>query len=228
MSQMTTEDRCRGVLISLMVAPQRAGRLVSYCGCSIQQSWNLAVIRRKVQVVEHNAMFRLSTTTVVQLASTAVIAMLVGCFVGFTGFYHIHSYDQAFTKYIHNPTPENDAAFRAEGRKVQRLRYIDSLKTALLFFFLCTIVYNAIRRKGRLACVSLLAACLTFLAYVGVPSFPLDHRCCAYWGPGAEGGVSESSVQVFALSAGFFALLLLLISLAWGYRRKLPLRRTAG
>jgi hypothetical protein len=169
-------------------------------------------------------MFRLSKTTVVQLASTAVIAMLVGCFVGFTSFYHIYSYDHAFTKYIHNPTPENDAAFRAEGRKIQRLRYIDSLKAALLCFFVCNVIYNATRRKGRLACVSLLAASLTFLAYVGVPSFPLDRRCCAYWGPGAEGGISESSVQVFALSACFFALVLVLLSLACGYRRKLPLR----
>ena len=47
MSQTTIEDRCRGVLISLTVAPQRARQLVSYWAISNNRG-PLPVIQRKV------------------------------------------------------------------------------------------------------------------------------------------------------------------------------------
>ena len=161
--------------------------------------------------------------TVTQLIITGLISLMFGGFVGATSFYHIRSFDQAFFKYEHNRTSENEAALNLEREKLQHMRNVDSLKAALLFFFLSNCVYSLLRRKARLATLSLLFACSTFLAYVGLPSMPIDRRCCAYWGLGFDEGVSESAVQIFGISVWLISATLFLLSLVIHHRRGLRL-----
>src|SRR5579864_7511661 len=110
-----------------------------------------------------------SKPLLIQLAITGVLALTFGWFVGRTAFYHIQSADQAFMKYVNNRTPENEAALNVERDKIQHMRDVDSLKAALLVFFVISVVHSLYRRKARLAAVSLLAACSTLLVYVGLP-----------------------------------------------------------
>lgn len=163
--------------------------------------------------------WRLPKASLTQLAITGVVAVAFGLFVGVTAFYHFRSYDQAFSKYIHDRTAENKAALNVEGGKIQHLRNVLSFKTALLSFFVLNAGYSLFRRKGRLAAVGLLAASSTILAYVGIPSFPIDWRCCAFWGPGFDDGVSQAAVQITAICVWIATTALLVFSFVYHRRQ---------
>lgn len=115
-----------------------------------------------------------SKPVVLQLAITCVIALVLGFFVGFTAFYHIHSFDRALMNYVHNPTPETKSALRVEQAKITHMRVIDSLEGAFLFFFVANFIFSLNARRKRLASLSLLAAFSTLVVYVGIPSFPVN------------------------------------------------------
>lgn len=166
---------------------------------------------------------RVPKSLLVQVIVTGVIAFAFGWFFGATSFYHIRSFDQAFTEYIRNRTPENEVLLNLERVRLQHMREADSLKAALLFFFFSNFVYSLLRKKARLAALSLLAACSAFVAVLGLPSIPIDWRCCAYWGPGFENGVSKTAVQASAISAWLMSAALFLLSLVIHHRRKLRL-----
>ena len=134
-----------------------------------------------------------------QVVVTGILAFAFGLLFGATSFYHIQSFDKAFTNYTRNRTPENEAALKVESEKLQHRRNVDSLEAGLLFFCLSNFLHSLLRRKLRLAALCLLFASSAIVAYFGVPSFPLDWQCCSYWGPGFGDGVSKAVVQISAL-----------------------------
>ena len=167
-----------------------------------------------------------SKSVVEQLAVSTVLAVVLGWVLGAGGSYHIHSFDQAFFRYEHDRTPVNEAALRLEEQKLQHLRNMHFLKAIPLVFFLTNCIYSALMRRARLAALGLLATCATFLAYVGIPSFPIDRRCCSVWINGI--GMNESAIQLFALCASLGALALLAFALIWHHLRTKQMVGSAG
>lgn len=165
---------------------------------------------------------RIQTPSLAQVITTGFLAIAFGLFFGATSSYHIRSFDKVFSAYIHNRTPENEALLNAEREKLQHTRNVGSIKAALLFFFISNFVYSSLRRRFRLAALSLLAACTAFLAYVGLPSIPIDWGCCAYWGPGFDNGVSKAAVQVSAVSVWVVSATLFVLSLFFRRRTQTP------
>ena len=86
---------------------------------------------------------------VVQLAVTAILAAMVGWFAGATSLPHSRSFNRAFMNYIHDRTPENEAALHVERGKLRRIRDIAALTAAVLFFVLCNFVWWLRAKYGR-------------------------------------------------------------------------------
>jgi hypothetical protein len=64
-------------------------------------------------------------------------------------FVHRRDFDKAFTAWQKNPTPKNEAALRAGGRKNQQIQLRDSTITALVLAGLGLSVYGGVEFASK-------------------------------------------------------------------------------